>query len=434
MRRADSLALLLAAMLFVPSAALAVRDKNDARLDVSVRPSSSIGVEVWTDRGTDALYAPGDNIQLYVRTSRPSYVAIYDIDTQGRTHLLYPTDPLEERPLRAGKTYRFPRGRADDYAVDGPSGVEYIHVVASREPLYSRLPWDYRLLRRTGNWWGDDADDDSWIYHVSGDPFVWCDRLNQLILDDDPECGSGFVSFSVERRVAYPRYLCNECHVSRPYGWDPYHSSCSTFDVRVTTGWVFRPWGYRTRTCDPYFVYYRRDSCPPRYRELPRYWSSQERHRIREYFGPDRVTGPLGGTGGLGGSAVEKDSDFRRKPGDFRGSPRGVDRSNRGGGTGTPGTSGTPTWKDGDSRDRGNGEGWRRQPSDNSGTRRDPPPAQPEHRSWINNLIRRGDSGKSWESPQRETPAPRVSEPTRQAPPPQKSDPPRSKDGDRRSK
>ncbi len=447
MTRASRLSALLLAALLLPGMAHAVSDKGDVRVDPHVRVTRSVGVEVWTDRGTDALYSPGDDIQFYVRVDRSAYVAIYDIDTRGRTHLLYPTDPLEERPLRAGKTYRFPRGRADRYTVDGPRGVEYIQVVASREPLYSRLPWDYRLLRRSGEWWGDDADDDdTWMYHVTGDPFVWCDRLNQLILDDDAECGSGFVSFAVDQRVTYPRYLCNECHVHTPYGWDPYGRSCSTFDVRVTAGWVYRPWGYRGRTCDPFFVYYRRDSCPPRYRELPRYWSSQERHRIREYFGPARVNGPLGGTGGEGGSAYEKDSDARRKSPDLWGGSRSG--SGRGGAD-----RGGATWKDGQTqptapRDRGQTDVWRRAPREEGsrGTEQRSPeaakPAQPERRSWINNLIR-GGSNKGWDAPERQPPSPRVSEPSRSSSPPPaspprsdppRSDPPRGKDADSRKK
>ncbi len=419
-----------AALLLAPALAHAVRERGDERYDTQVRTTRSIGVEVWTDRGNDALYAPGDNIQLYVRTTQTSYVAIYDIDTRGRTHLLYPTDPLDERPLRAGKTYRFPRGRADQYTIDGPSGIEYIQVVASQQPLSVRLPWDNRLLRRSGDWWDDAEDDDAWIYHVNGDPFVWCDRLNRVILDNDPYCGSGYVSFQVERRVAYPRYLCNECHARPGFGFDPYGASCSTFDVRLSAGWVYRPWGYRARSCDPYFVYYRRDNCPPTYRGLPRYWSSQDRYRIREYFRPDRVQGPNARPGGAGGTAVEKDRDTRRKPADTWNTPRtGRDQ--------TPRTGGGATWKDNGQRDRGAPEPRRRPDQSRDADVRPPTPTRqpvPEKRSWINNLIR-GNSGQGWGNGDRQSPPPAAPAPDRAPPPaPQKSEPPRNKDQDRRSK
>ena len=345
-----------------------------------------------------------------------------------------------------GKTYRFPRGRADQYTIDGPRGIEYIQVVASQEPLSVRLPWDARLLRRSGDWWDDANEDDAWIYHVSGDPFVWGDRLNRMILDEDPYSGSGYVSFQVDQRVAYPRYLCNECHVHNGFGFDPYGSSCSTFDMRLSAGWVYRPWGYKSRTCDPYFVYYRRDNGPQQYRSLPRYWSSQDRHRIREYFGPDRVQGPLNRLGGSGGSAIDKDNDVRRKPADTWGTPRSPERWQ----APRSGDRGGATWKDNGSagtRDRAATEIWRRPERESGGhdagtqppvrTRQD----QPEHRSWINNMIR-GNSGKGWDNVERQPPSPRATEPGRPAPPPSSppppaprpDPPPRNKDQDRRSK
>ncbi len=270
------------------------------------RRTDDVDIEVRTNRDDGAIFEPGDEVTLRVKVSRASYVALYDIDTEGRVHLLYPTDPDDEYRLRAGKTYNFPLDGDGAYIASGPEGVEYIYAIASSRPLWSRLPWNES---------GYDVSRISYR-NVEGDPFEWCGRLNEYILNDDPYGVSDYTYFYVERRVAYPRYVCSDCHGGGYYAGRvlrPYYDRCSTFDIRISAGWSYRSRSYVHRTCPPLYVYYRRDSCPPRWSSLPRQWSSARRWEIRERFSDLRREPPRS-PGGSGGSAWEKDRDVRNKP------------------------------------------------------------------------------------------------------------------------
>src|SRR5690349_24864391 len=71
----------------VPFAAAAV-----ALVALSAGPASarSLGVEVWTDRGDDAVYQPGDAMTLKVRSTDDAYLLVYEIVSDGDVRLLHP--------------------------------------------------------------------------------------------------------------------------------------------------------------------------------------------------------------------------------------------------------------------------------------------------------------------------------------------------------
>ena len=105
---------------------------NYAREDRS-RVDRYLDVEVWTN-DDDGEYYVGDKIVLSFRANRDAFVAIYSIDTRGRVNLLFPTDRSGDNYIRGGTTYRMPDNTDDfDLVVDGPSGVENIQIIASRE-------------------------------------------------------------------------------------------------------------------------------------------------------------------------------------------------------------------------------------------------------------------------------------------------------------
>ena len=47
-------------------------------------------VEVWTDKGPDAVYQPGDPLLVKVRVSDDAYLMVYEIDSEGNVRLLSP--------------------------------------------------------------------------------------------------------------------------------------------------------------------------------------------------------------------------------------------------------------------------------------------------------------------------------------------------------
>ena len=47
-------------------------------------------VEVWTDRGNEAVYEPGERMQIKVRSADDAHVLVYEIDSEGYVRLLFP--------------------------------------------------------------------------------------------------------------------------------------------------------------------------------------------------------------------------------------------------------------------------------------------------------------------------------------------------------
>jgi hypothetical protein len=250
---------ILAGMLLAPGAARA-------------RPLS---VEVWTDRGTDAVYQPGDRMQVKVRASDDAYLLVYEIDTEGRVSVLFPYQG--RRGFVEGRTtYRLPDEEAGvDLVVQQQTGESFVVALASRTP-FEDLPWYLRPYDPRGEDIGyvgkpEEEQGVTTEGRVVGDPFVAMERIRRRVLrnaDDNESFATSYVSYYVHHAVRYPRYLCYDCHRPGYYAWwdgfDPYFSYCRAFDFRVNWNWYWGPayWhGYV-----PYYVFVYRADCPPRWR------------------------------------------------------------------------------------------------------------------------------------------------------------------------
>ncbi len=254
------------------------------------RADGRLVVDVWTDRGDGAVYHVGDPIRVHFRTSVDAYVVVYNVDTEGQVHLLYPHRRYEPHWVVGGREYLLPGARSTyDYVVDGPPGIEYIQVLASREP-FQQLP-DYLDADLGDGGYDYDVSDASWRERgrIAGDPFLGMERINRSILPydcDEEDCYSAsYTSFYVDRHVDYPRFLCADCH--GPYAdayYDPYATQCSVFEIRVDYDWRWRrhyPF-YR----NPYWYYFRRANVAPRYYGYKQRWSSADGWvRFRDTFG-----------------------------------------------------------------------------------------------------------------------------------------------------
>jgi hypothetical protein len=146
-----------------------------------------LDIEVWVDKGDGVTYNPGEEIKIYFQASTDCYVVIYNIDTRGYVHLLYPVDPDDDFYVEGGRTYRIP-DRFDDYelTVDGPDGLEYIQAVASWEPLdLPNFPGEY------------EYEGQVYAYQLDGeDPFEFMAEINSEIACYD--YASDVCIFSVE--------------------------------------------------------------------------------------------------------------------------------------------------------------------------------------------------------------------------------------------
>jgi hypothetical protein len=235
----------------------------------------ALEVEVWTDRGNDAVYQPGDAMEVRVRSSDDGYLLVYEIDAEGYVRLLWP-DRGSRGFVEGRQTLKVPSERSNlELVVEEPTGQGHLVALVSRDP-FRELPWYLRPydLQAEGTGYAGDPDEEEGITRegrIVGDPFVAMERVRRAVLVDseDPESfGTAYTTYYVHEQVRYPRYLCYDCHRPGHWAWwdgfDPYYTRCSTFDFRVNWGWNWGPsywYGYV-----PYYYYVVRYDCPPRYR------------------------------------------------------------------------------------------------------------------------------------------------------------------------
>lgn len=157
-----------------------------------------LDVEIWTD---DDEYYQGDNIYISFQADQDCYVAIYNIDTHGRVNLLYPADQYDEAWIEGGAVYRIP-DRYDDYdlTVQGPEGVEYLQIVASRKPFV--IPD-----------WYESSD-----LILDDDPFDFMDFINATYFLSDHNIKRAFdvTSFRV---MEWHRHYFRPVHVYHHYDY-----------------------------------------------------------------------------------------------------------------------------------------------------------------------------------------------------------------------
>lgn len=236
-----------------------------------------LSVEVWTDRGDDAVYSPGEVMQVKARTNDDAFLLVYEIDSEGRITVLFPfrrgAGMIEGR-----STLRLPpEDSRYELTVEQATGQGYLVAIASREP-FRELPWYLRPFDPQGESIGYEGrhdeiegfDEDG---RVLGDPTVAIERVRRAVLGPDAELddfATSYATYYVGHQVRYPRYLCYDCHRPNRWAWwdgfDPYWTTCSVIDFRVNWNWCWGPCMWSSHT--PYYYYVVRHDCPPRYR----YW------------------------------------------------------------------------------------------------------------------------------------------------------------------
>lgn len=128
--RGGAVALALGILGFGLVASAAVADGKIAYSEkIRIEPVP-VDVELWTDKGRGADYCVGEEIEIFFRTDADAYVAVFDTDTRGRTHRLFPNRWDRDHFVRGHKTYRLP-DRGYRFLVEGPPGVETLHVIAA---------------------------------------------------------------------------------------------------------------------------------------------------------------------------------------------------------------------------------------------------------------------------------------------------------------
>lgn len=236
-------------------------------------------VDVWTDKGDEAVYQPGDPLQVSVQTNVGAHLLVYEIDAEGRINVIFPIGGFEDY-VEGGQVYDIPNHQTDlELVVQGPVGQGYIVAIASRQP-FEPLPWYLRPYDAQAEALGYHgvAEEDEGITsegRIVGDPFVAMEKIRRRVVTDDQNPDAFYASYTtyyVHEVVKYPRYICSDCHRPGHYTWwadyDPYYATCSAFSFRVNVGWYWGPgywFGYVPR-----YIYV----CNPGYTWNGRYWFS----------------------------------------------------------------------------------------------------------------------------------------------------------------
>src|SRR5262245_19860225 len=216
-----------------------------------------VDVEVWTDKGQDAVYQPGDPLVVKVRTSDDAYLMVYEIDSEGSVRLISP-EWGKRGLVEGGQTLQVPKPESDmELVVSEPVGQGFIVAIAARDPFRS-MPWYLRPYNAQADEMGyrgapedDDDQEDQGVTSdgkIVGDPFVAMERIRRRVLadpEDEESFGTAYTSYYVHHEVKYPRYVCYDCHRPNAYAWwdgfDPYYTSCSVFSFRLNWAWPSGP-------------------------------------------------------------------------------------------------------------------------------------------------------------------------------------------------
>ena len=80
----------------------------------------------------DPVFYAGESIQFKLQVSKPMYVYLFDIDKEGKVHLLYDSG----KPLQPQKNYVVPSSDADwEIVVEAPFGREAVKAFALQHPV-----------------------------------------------------------------------------------------------------------------------------------------------------------------------------------------------------------------------------------------------------------------------------------------------------------
>ncbi|HEX7022558.1 MAG TPA: DUF4384 domain-containing protein [Trueperaceae bacterium] len=109
---------------------------------IVVNPAPSFDVQVTLDRqagsGDIPSYGIGDSIRIGVSVSDDAYVYLFNVRSSGEVVQILPNrlDQGGDNYVQAGQTVYFPpQGARYTFEIDGPTGLDKVIAVASKEPL-----------------------------------------------------------------------------------------------------------------------------------------------------------------------------------------------------------------------------------------------------------------------------------------------------------
>ncbi len=197
-----------------------VQQGRPAPHPVPVRQEARI--DLWM--AGDRMVRRGDDVRVTFRATESGYAMVGRIDTDGRLQVLWPRTPGESDHVWANQTYEVRRYGDRAFSVDDRSGTGYVFAIVSERPIAS-LRW-----ARNFNW-----DHDALGSPVRGDPYVAMHHIAERVVGDaDVYYDLAYLDYHVDRRYAYPRFVCYDCHYgTRGSIYDVYDHACVKYRVVV---------------------------------------------------------------------------------------------------------------------------------------------------------------------------------------------------------
>ena len=110
---------------------------KDVTPPVTQMPDDTAGFDVlaWVDRA-DSTYARGQNVRMFVQTSKDAYVTVLNVDPAGETTVLFPNRYQSDNKVYANRPIEVPDPESGaKVMVTGTVGTELIKVIASSKPI-----------------------------------------------------------------------------------------------------------------------------------------------------------------------------------------------------------------------------------------------------------------------------------------------------------
>lgn len=173
------------------------------------------GVSLSLTDPDGSVYQNGESVRLLLRTDADGYVAIFNIDTDGYVHLLYPRDARSIRKFSRGREYSIPERNDEALIVTGKKGMEMLFAVF----VPRRDDFDIYAIQE------DISDSESgYAERIDGDPFIAANRIASRLVPGiarNPGASLAFTYFHVIAPVDFPRYLCGTCEATGRDPWGP---------------------------------------------------------------------------------------------------------------------------------------------------------------------------------------------------------------------
>ena len=202
------LAVVLVAAFLYPQAAFSVtqyRSGNYANEGISIALEDPIG----------SVYRDGESVRFSVRTDSDAYVVVFNIDTEGFVHLLYPRGGETLQRISPNRIYYLPEYEDEALVVSGKKGIEFVFAVAApHRDDFNRDEIGFLL--------DDERLPPDRRFRIDGDPLLAANRIaSQLIRGISHRGGvtMSFTYFYLHEAVDFPRYMCEDCYKT---GKDPY--------------------------------------------------------------------------------------------------------------------------------------------------------------------------------------------------------------------